>query len=176
MHHACDWCLLPSQVLCCPAAALQAAGDEVSITSVMAAASAATREAAAAVAWAWLRGYELAVAAQQEWPGPGPREGDSDLETHLLVQELMAHGVSEVRQRRRGLQGNISTLRSGTWYTAWQRSGRCCCVVLVRTATGASATAWPRVQHGQCALLGVVSAHAGASEAWPVAIVSRWRC
>uniref|UniRef100_A0A383WN72 Uncharacterized protein n=1 Tax=Tetradesmus obliquus TaxID=3088 RepID=A0A383WN72_TETOB len=62
----------------------------------MAAASAATREAAAAVAWAWLRGYELAVAAKQEWPGPGPREGDSDLETHLLVQELMAHGVSEV--------------------------------------------------------------------------------
>ncbi|WIA38615.1 hypothetical protein OEZ86_001925 [Tetradesmus obliquus] len=77
-------------------AVLQAAGDEVSITSVMAAASAATREAAAAVAWAWLRGYELAVAAKQEWPGPGPREGDSDLETHLLVQELMAHGVSEV--------------------------------------------------------------------------------
>lgn len=118
MHHACDWCLLPSQVLCCPAAALQAAGDEVSITSVMAAASAATREAAAAVAWAWLRGYELAVAAKQEWPGPGPREGDSDLETHLLVQELMAHGVSEVRQRRRGLQGKMASQpkHSAMWH------------------------------------------------------------
>lgn len=63
----------------------------------MAAASAAACEACAAVSWAWLRGYELSVAAQQEWPGPGPREGESDLETHMIVQELMAHGVSEVR-------------------------------------------------------------------------------
>jgi hypothetical protein len=65
----------------------------------MAASSAATREAAAAVSWAWMRGYELSVAAQQEWPGPGPREGESDMETHLLVQELIpgARGAAEVR-------------------------------------------------------------------------------
>lgn len=63
----------------------------------MAAGSVAAREVCAAVSWAWLRGYELRVACQQEWPGPGPREGESDLETHIIVQELMAHGVSEVR-------------------------------------------------------------------------------
>jgi hypothetical protein len=52
------------------------------------------------VAWAWMRGYELSVAAQQEWPGPGPREGDSDMETHLLVQELIpgGRGAAEVRR------------------------------------------------------------------------------
>jgi hypothetical protein len=85
----------------------------------MAAANAATREAAAAVAWAWLRGYELSVAGQQEWPGPGPREGDSDLETHLLVQELMAHGVSEVRQG--GCASKQSTHK-------WQQQLRCAVV------------------------------------------------
>lgn len=72
----------------------------------MAAAGAAAREAASAVAWQWLTGYELAVASKQEWPGPGPREGETDLETHLLVQELMAHGVPEVTwQMRLARQG-----------------------------------------------------------------------
>jgi hypothetical protein len=49
-----------------------------------------------------MRGYELSVAAQQEWPGPGPREGDSDMETHLLVQELIpgGRGAAEVRRGR----------------------------------------------------------------------------
>jgi hypothetical protein len=101
---------------CCP----QAAGDDVALSSLMAATTAATREAAAAVSWAWLRGYELSVAGQQEWPGPGPREGDSDLETHLLVQELLAHGVSEVGGAQAWQQGNRAAGQSNQSVNAEQ--------------------------------------------------------
>jgi hypothetical protein len=54
-----------------------AASDEVSVATLMAASNAAAREAAAAAHWAWLLGYELKVALQQEWPGPGARQSGS---------------------------------------------------------------------------------------------------
>lgn len=41
----------------------------------MSASTAAAHEAAAALHWSWLRGYELQVAAGQEWPGPGETMG-----------------------------------------------------------------------------------------------------
>eukprot|EP00775_Hariotina_reticulata_P008771 gene8771-8950_t len=77
-------------------AVMQTAPDDWGLSELMAAASTAARDACAASSWSWLRSYELKVAAQQEWPGPGPREGESDLETYLLVQELAEHGVAEV--------------------------------------------------------------------------------
>jgi hypothetical protein len=51
----------------------QAAPADTSVPELMSASTAAAREAAAALHWSWLRGYELQVAAGQEWPGPGER-------------------------------------------------------------------------------------------------------
>jgi hypothetical protein len=52
---------------------------------LMSASTAAAHEAAAALHWAWLRGYELKIPAEQEWPGPGQWEVGADMCTHVCT-------------------------------------------------------------------------------------------
>jgi len=64
----------------------QSANNSTSVSALMAASTAAAREAAAALHWSWLKGYEIKVAARQDWPGPGEPQHIHPCSCHCTTQ------------------------------------------------------------------------------------------